>query len=89
MTKEYLEEIKIRLSKSSPGNWITQVEGRDEGCGSHFIMTGVKNANDYLSKERGDDIEFASGFTINDQDFIANARQDIPLLIAEVERLQN
>jgi hypothetical protein len=42
--------------------------------GSDFTMTG------------GEDI-YLTGATVSDQDFIAHARQDIPRLIAEVERL--
>jgi hypothetical protein len=37
---------------------------------------------------RGYDIEL-SGATIADQDFIAHARQDIPLLLAEIVRLKS
>jgi len=36
---------------------------------------------------RGNDIELF-GATAADQDFIANARQDIPQLIDEIERLR-
>lgn len=35
---------------------------------------------------RGEDIEL-SGATADDQDFIAQARQDIPRLLKEIERL--
>jgi len=39
------------------------------------------------SGTRGNDIELF-GATVADQDFIANARQDIPRLIDEIERLR-
>lgn len=39
------------------------------------------------SNKRGEDIEL-TGATNSDQDFIAHARQDIPRLLAEVERLR-
>ena len=35
----------------------------------------------------GDDI-YLTGASTADQDFIANARQDLPILIAEIRRLQ-
>ena len=35
----------------------------------------------------GEDI-YLSGATVNDQDFIASARQDVPLLIREIRRLR-
>ncbi|UXY55203.1 hypothetical protein [Pseudomonas tohonis] len=59
---------------------MSYVEGRDHFCGSNFIMTGEGD-------NRSDDIEM-SGATIEDQDFIAHARQDIPNLIEEIERLK-
>ena len=43
-------------------------------------MTGEESA-------RGDDIEL-SGATKADQDFIAHARQDVPRLLDEIERLR-
>jgi hypothetical protein len=57
------------------------VEGRDHTSGDSFIMTGEGDS-------RGDDIEL-NGATPVDQDFIAHARQDIPRLLAEVQRLRN
>jgi len=43
-------------------------------------MTGEGDA-------RGPDIEL-TGATAADQDFIAHARQDVPRLLAEIERLR-
>ncbi|EMN92493.1 hypothetical protein [Leptospira weilii] len=69
-----LEEIKKRWGASTPGPWKSFIEGRDHTSGSDFIRTS-KN-----------DIEL-SGASVADQDFIANAKQDIPRLIAEIEFL--
>ncbi|WP_017851673.1 hypothetical protein [Leptospira interrogans] len=69
-----LEEIKKRWGASTPGPWKSFIEGRDHTSGSDFIRTS-KN-----------DIEL-SGASFADQDFIANAKQDIPRLIAEIELL--
>lgn len=44
------------------------------------MMTG-------LDENRGDDIELI-GATINDQDFIAHAREYIPKLLAEIASLK-
>ncbi|EMM99185.1 hypothetical protein LEP1GSC021_3625 [Leptospira noguchii str. 1993005606] len=66
-----LEEIKKPWEASTPGPFI---EGRYHTSGSDFIRTS-KN-----------DIEL-SGASLADQDFIANAKQDIPRLIAEIELL--
>ena len=74
LTGDELEEIKKRCDEATPGPWKSYVEGREEMGGSDFIMTG------------GEDI-YLTGATAADQDFIAHARQDVPTLVAEVERL--
>jgi hypothetical protein len=75
LSDEDLEEIKKRCVAATPGPWKSYVEGREEMSGSDFIMT------------EGEDI-YLSGATVADQDFITHARQDIPNLVAEVERLR-
>jgi hypothetical protein len=74
-----LATISARAEAASPGPWRSFVEGRDHTGGSDFIMTGTQDS-------RGTDIELA-GATKADQDFIAHARQDVPRLLAEVDRL--
>ena len=80
MTIKEILEIKERLNSVSPGPWISYVEGRDFTSGTSFIMIGNGN-------ERQEDIEMP-GVKIEDQDFIAAARQDIPKLVEEVLRLK-
>lgn len=70
-----LEAIELRWSNATPGEWVSSIEGRDHNSGSDIIMTGK------------DDFEIY-GATTADYDFIAHAKQDIPLLIAEVRRLR-
>ena len=77
ITKLQIEEIEKRLAHATPGKWVSYVEGRDHTCGSDFIMTGVGG-------NRGPDIEL-TGATKADQDFIANARQDLELLISALK----
>ena len=79
ITRSELEQMKRRCMAARSGPWTSFVEGRDHTSGSSFIQVGQGD-------ERRDDIELA-GATVEDQDFIAHARQDIPKLIAEVERL--
>ena len=67
--------IRIRTEKATKGPWKAFIEGRDFECGSSFIQT------------QGDDIE-PTGATEADYDFIANARQDIPKLLDEIDRLR-
>jgi hypothetical protein len=80
-------EIKHRMYAATGGNWYSIIEGRDQTGGSSFIMTNVEHNNDVRNPNRGEDFEM-SGATVADMDFIAHARQDIPMLIAEIERLK-
>jgi hypothetical protein len=75
LSDDHLEEIKERCVKATPGPWKSYVEGREEMSGSDFIMTA------------GEDI-YLTGATVANQDFIAHAREDIPKLVGEVERLR-
>ena len=70
-----LAEIRKRAEAATPGPWKAFVEDRDFQSGSSFIQT------------QGEDIELI-GATEEDYDFIANARQDIPKLLDEIERLK-
>ena len=70
-----LAAIRQRCSRATAGPWKSYIEGRDHTSGSNFIMTS------------GEDIELL-GASEADQDFIAHARQDIPLLLAEIDRLR-
>jgi hypothetical protein len=87
MTKQDLETIKNRYQSTTIAPWIASIEGRDHESGSHFIMTGIPKGENIWQEKRGEDLEII-GATIADIDFIANARQDVPALIEEIERLQ-
>ena len=80
MNLEEINEILTRCNKTTKGPWKSYIEGRDHTSGSSFIMTGPPN-------NRGNDIELI-GATSDDQDFIAYAKQDIPNLIDEINRLK-
>jgi hypothetical protein len=54
-------------------------EGRDHTSGDSVIKLGANGQEEDL---------YITGGTVEDQDFIANARQDIPLLLDEIERLR-
>jgi hypothetical protein len=86
MTKEELEAIKTRYEATSVAPWVSFIEGRDCESGSSFIMTGIPKGENIWGKTRGEDLEI-SGASNADLDFIAHARQDIPNLIAEIEKL--
>jgi hypothetical protein len=75
LSLESLSEIEVRSSRAMPGPWKSYIEGRDHQSGDSFIRTTAKDI-------------YLTGASPDDQDFIANARQDIPALIQEIRRLQ-
>lgn len=76
-----LKRIEARANAATPGPWTSWIEGRDHTAGSSFIQTRSREG-------RGNDIEL-SGASDADQDFIAAARSDVPVLIAELRRLRS
>ncbi|MCW5716728.1 MAG: hypothetical protein KIS68_02740 [Bauldia sp.] len=74
ISPEELAAIRRRCDEATPGPWASWVEGRDHWGGDDIIQTA------------GEDI-YPYGATVADKDFIAHARQDIPRLLAEIERL--
>lgn len=80
LTDSELDAIERRVAATQPAPWKSLIEGRDHTSGSSFIMTGEGSS-------RGEDIEL-SGATTADYDFIAAARQDVPMLLMEVRALR-
>ena len=82
ITTEELAAMKARIAATTPGPWISYFEGRDHMSGDSFIQTATQDI--YISAE---DYAGGGGHFCADQDFVAHARQDMPRLIAEIERL--
>lgn len=80
LSKSYLNEVKFRCESATPGPWISLIEGRDHTSGDSVILRGQVGSSKDL---------YLIGATIADQDFIASARQDIPILLDEIIRLYN
>ncbi len=83
ISTEELAAMKARVEATTPGPWTSFFEGRDHWGGASFIQTGTQDI--YIHAE---DYAGGGGHFRADQDFIAHARQDIPRLIAEIERLR-
>lgn len=79
LSDDYLEQVKKRYEAATKGPWISFVEGRNHLGGDSFIRRSMDDAIDDL---------YLHGATVEDQNFIANARQDIPLLLDEIYRLR-
>jgi hypothetical protein len=86
MTSQELEEIKARCEATSIAPWVSFIEDRDFQGGSSFIMTGIPKGENIWGETRGEDL-YITGAVNADLDFIAHARQDIPMLLEEIERL--
>ena len=79
LSDEQIKLIDERCTSATPGPWLSYVEGRDFESGSSVIVRGENGQESDL---------YLLGGTIADQDFIAHARQDIPLLLDEIKRLR-
>jgi hypothetical protein len=84
ITGDELAAMKARIDATTPGPWTSYFEGRDHTSGASFIQTATQDI--YIT---ADDYAGGGGHFCADQDFIAHARQDIPRLIAEIERLRS
>ena len=86
LSGQRLSEIEDREAAASPGPWTSSIEGRDHDSGEDFILTGSegkRGADLYLTWDPLPDV-VQRHF---DQDFIAQARQDVPDMAAEIRRL--
>jgi hypothetical protein len=79
LSDKYLKEIRSRCKAATNGPWISLIEGRDHSSGESVIVRGTDEVESDL---------YLIGATEEDQDFIAHARQDIPQLLDEIERLR-
>ena len=84
MSETELAEIRARCDAATPGPWRFLAEGRDHTSGDSFIMTGATWGH-------RDDLYVSAGnrpVSDADYEFIANARQDIPRPLDEMELLR-
>lgn len=88
MNKEQLDVIKERVAKATPGEWIGDYGGVETTHKDFQKVSGgvYGEHNTICNTFDGEYIENSNA--IHDSRFIAHARQDVPALIAEVERLQ-
>jgi hypothetical protein len=83
-----LDQLALRCDAASKPPWQSFIEGRDHWGGDNFIRVGGMDDSEpdmYVSRSTAEGSLPASDA---DLDFIARARQDLPLLLAEVRRLR-
>ena len=78
LSQTYLESVRRRCEAATKGPWVSLIEGHDHTSGDSVILRGPTGLEEDL---------YLTGGTFEDQDFIAHARQDIPILLDEIERL--
>ena len=84
LTDAELAAIRARVDAASPAPWESFIEGRDHLAGDDFIRIGGLD----LAWHDMNVLHDTHPAPPHDLDFIAHARQDIPRLLAEVERLR-
>jgi hypothetical protein len=89
VTDAELDQIGRRCQAASKAPWQSFIEGRDHLGGDNFIRIGGLDDTEpdmYVSRDA-----VSGGLApaaTHDLDFIAQARQDLPRLLAEVRRLR-
>lgn len=81
MNKEQLDAIKGRVANATPGEWIIDNSSDDRPYITDIWFDGEENGHVEIHR-------YGASAESYDAEFIAHARQDVPTLIAEVERLQ-
>ena len=71
-----IDAIRDRLAAATAGPWLPYIEGKNHTSGSSFIRTASGG------------IEL-DGATDADIEFMAEARQDIPFLLDQLQRLSD
>lgn len=82
MTSEELQAIKERVANATPGEWIIDNSSDDRPYITDIWFDGEENGHVEIHR-------YGAAAESYDAEFIAHARQDVPKLIAEVERLRD
>jgi len=90
MTDEELQAIKARVEAATPGPWAMSRDEMSAGFGQHrYVVVGTTTADGKKLVDWRLLVEGMRGAdAVHDAEFIAQARTDVPALLAEVERLQ-
>lgn len=83
MTPERLEAIRQRVEKATQGPWNFEGNKWQDG---YVIYSPIKRG---FHNNGGEVAEVDDSYEPSDAEFIAHAREDVPALLAEVERLRS
>ncbi|ATO50979.1 hypothetical protein P4V86_15555 [Brevibacillus laterosporus] len=79
MTREEIGAIRERAEKATEGSWKWQ---------EYYDCSLSNSEGNVIVTVVGDDMSYIKVLRNEDAEFIAHAREDIPKLLAEIERLQ-
>lgn len=83
LTEAKLAEIEERLGRTTPGPWACRDRLGGGGC---FVFS--EETFHVVAMEEDDEPALSAPLGRGDAAFIAAAREDVPLLLAEVRRLR-
>lgn len=83
LSEDRLAEIEERLGRATPGPWACKDRLGGGGC---FVFS--EETFHVVAVEEDDDPAVSVPLGRGDAAFIAGAREDVPLLLAEVRRLR-
>ena len=88
MDQKHLNAIKERVAKATLGPWkVVKSEETGVQIGTTWESGQLKNCVPVVTTAHG--VEFVTIYiNDNNSNFIAHARDDVPALVAEVERLR-
>ena len=87
LTPERLWEIKERCERATPGPWIINLEHQREMLSGRRILPAIEGPNGVMVAPLLAPRYSNAHISRNDAEFIAHSREDVPALVAEVERL--
>ncbi|GIM45942.1 hypothetical protein DNHGIG_14910 [Collibacillus ludicampi] len=91
MNKEQLQAIRERVNRATPGPWSIHREDVGDDV-VFYVPTMIKSEKRTIVDSDGGLISWSEPCTSEqveaDAEFIAHAREDVPALLNEVERLE-
>ena len=88
MNEQELQAVKERAEKATVGPWKVYQDEFSTMIGSEVIHPQLNEGLPVVTEAHYDDETIGIYINDNDSKFIVHAREDVPALIAEVERLK-
>ena len=89
MNEQRLQEIKQRAEKATPGPWKVYQDAISTRIGTEFMHPQLNGPVPVITDAYHVGGAISIYIDAADAEFIAHAREDVPALVVEIERLQN